>query len=190
MTAKIVVFEFDIPMADINVPGENITVRYGNFLRTLTFDDYPLPTRATYSHILSGIQVGDNVSSYIGPEMLFMSTEGIPAVPWTDFPITKATEISQAINLSIPGFLQFVFDSNLNQTPFDPAGIFFRQHNISLGGAFIDWLALDGFITQDDNLGPDMGADITNSASIEGLIIDSNDYHVDEWKNFPTTHIP
>lgn len=79
---------FDVPMLPVDVNGLNLFIRVTNLERILRFADYPQPDRAHYTQLNILPSEGSNLCSYIGPEMLFLSAEGIPAKGWTDFQVT------------------------------------------------------------------------------------------------------
>lgn len=78
---------FDIPMIQVDIDASNLFFRAANRERPCTFLNWVSPTRCRFSTAQGDPNIGDPIVSYIGSEMEFLSSVGIIAEKWTDFPV-------------------------------------------------------------------------------------------------------
>jgi hypothetical protein len=78
---------FDMPMILSIVAGANIKFRYNNWVHTLAFWQWS-PDGVVRYYVSGGVaDPGPDICSYVGSDMHFYSSSGVPAQRWSDFPV-------------------------------------------------------------------------------------------------------
>lgn len=117
---------FSVPMTESIFAGDNLFARWANSERELKPTTWITPYICQIEELDTNVNVGDNVVSYVGPEMFFLSITGHPLEVFTDFPLLAEPMIAAIFYSTAARSLRILFSSPMLQVPIDGSDLFLR----------------------------------------------------------------